>query len=69
MKLDLVSVSQSKAKAKKEIEDANSRVKYCISTIDEINKETEEASEEHALVELARIEAEREFRQRSSEES
>ncbi|KAJ6796933.1 protein PLASTID MOVEMENT IMPAIRED 2 isoform X2 [Iris pallida] len=63
LKLDFVSVSESKAKAEKEIEDSNSRVRSCMTTIEEISKEIEKANEEHALVELARIEAEREFRE------
>ncbi|XP_072966580.1 protein PLASTID MOVEMENT IMPAIRED 2 [Typha angustifolia] len=71
MKLDLLSALEAKAKSEKEIEVASSKLQSYSLSAEELKMEIEDANEEHVLVELARIEAERECRdieaQRASE--
>ena len=62
LKLDVASALESKAEAEEIIEASNSRARSYLSSAEEIGKKIEEANEEHVLVELARIEAERESR-------
>lgn len=63
LKLDVAAALESKARAEKMIEASKAKVKSCTSSAEEIGKEIEEANEEHTLVEIARIEAERETRE------
>ncbi|OVA14258.1 WEB family [Macleaya cordata] len=61
LKLDMANVLQTKLQADKETEAAVSRMRSCSRSIETLRKEIEEANEEQVLVELARIEAVREF--------
>ncbi|XP_050229645.1 protein PLASTID MOVEMENT IMPAIRED 2 isoform X2 [Mercurialis annua] len=63
LKLDMASVLQEKSLAEKEIERSNSKSTRILNSVDELGKEIEEINEEHVLVELARIEALKEFEQ------
>ncbi|ONK68445.1 uncharacterized protein A4U43_C05F11600 [Asparagus officinalis] len=63
LKFDMDTAVGSKLKAEKLIESSNSRVKSYTISAEELRGEVEELNEEHVLVELARIEAERECRE------
>lgn len=63
LKLDMANALESKAKAEKTIEASDSRVISSMKSAEEISRKIDEANEEHVLVELARIEAEREYRE------
>ncbi|XP_026386968.1 protein PLASTID MOVEMENT IMPAIRED 2-like [Papaver somniferum] len=61
LKLEMAHAMEMKAEANKETDAAISRIRSCSRTIETLRKEIEEANEEQVLVELARIEAVREF--------
>ncbi|KAI3976542.1 hypothetical protein MKX01_008400 [Papaver californicum] len=61
LKRDMAHAMEMKAEANNETDAAISRIRSCSRTIETLRKEIEEASEEQVLVELARIEAVREF--------
>ncbi|KAG1347067.1 protein PLASTID MOVEMENT IMPAIRED 2 [Cocos nucifera] len=63
LKLDVASALEAKAKAEKETEASRSKASSYSRSIEGLRREIDEANEEHVLVELARIEAEREFRE------
>ncbi|XP_073002922.1 protein PLASTID MOVEMENT IMPAIRED 2-like [Typha latifolia] len=63
LKHDITSALEAKAQAEKEIEASTSKTQYHSLLVDELKKEIEEANEEHVLVELARIEAGKEWRE------
>ncbi|GMJ07831.1 plastid movement impaired 2, WEAK CHLOROPLAST MOVEMENT UNDER BLUE LIGHT 2 [Hibiscus trionum] len=60
LKLDMASVMEEKARAKKEFEDSNSRMKSNGASVEALKEHIEAAKEEHVLVELAQIEAQKE---------
>ncbi|XP_020597576.1 protein PLASTID MOVEMENT IMPAIRED 2 isoform X2 [Phalaenopsis equestris] len=57
------SALDSKVKAEKEIEFYNNKASSSLKKVEALRKEIEEVNEEHVLVELARIEAEKELRE------
>ncbi|XP_051140196.1 protein PLASTID MOVEMENT IMPAIRED 2-like isoform X2 [Andrographis paniculata] len=61
LKLDALSASDDKRRAEKAGDENSSRARTYMSSIEAISKEIEGINEEHVLVELARIEAVREF--------
>lgn len=61
LKLDMASVLEEKLRAEKEIEASSLKVWYNSSSVDGLRKEIEEVNEEQVLVELARIEALKEY--------
>ncbi|KAB2612450.1 protein plastid movement impaired 15-like [Pyrus ussuriensis x Pyrus communis] len=61
LKLDMASVLEEKSRAEKQTEAANANMLFYTSSVEAIRNEIEEANEEQVLVELARIEAAREF--------
>ncbi|WOK93007.1 hypothetical protein Cni_G01699 [Canna indica] len=63
LKLDVASAMAAKERAEKEIEASSSKATTFSRSVEELKKKIDEADEEHVLVELARIEAEREFRE------
>ncbi|KAK8948673.1 Protein PLASTID MOVEMENT IMPAIRED 15 [Platanthera zijinensis] len=67
LKLDVSSVLESKSKAEKDFEFYNGKTSSSLNKAEELMKEIDEANEEHVLVELARIEAERELREIESQ--
>ncbi|CAL9073017.1 unnamed protein product [Musa textilis] len=62
LKLDVASAMEAKTKAEKESEACSSKAMAYSRSVAELKKKVDEADEEHVLVELARMEAEREFR-------
>ena len=62
LKLDVASALEAKAKAEKETEASRSKASSYSRSVKGLRREIYAANEEHVLVELARIEAEREFR-------
>ncbi|KAK8995537.1 hypothetical protein V6N11_075809 [Hibiscus sabdariffa] len=60
LKLDMASVMEEKARAKKEFEDSSSRMRSNGASIEALEEQIEAAKEEHVLVELAEIEAQKE---------
>ncbi|KAJ8498387.1 hypothetical protein OPV22_008939 [Ensete ventricosum] len=62
LKLDVASAMEAKTKAEKESEACSSKAMAYSRSVEELKKKVDEADEEHVLVELARMEAEREFR-------
>ncbi|KAG6493630.1 protein PLASTID MOVEMENT IMPAIRED 2-like [Zingiber officinale] len=63
LKVDVASALEAKAKAEKEIEVSGSKAASYSRSIAELRRKIDEADEEHVLVELARIEAEKERRE------
>lgn len=63
LKLDVASALEAKVKAEKETEASRSKANSYSRTVEGLRREIDVANEEHVLVELARIEAEREFRE------
>lgn len=61
LKLDMASVLEEKSRAEKQIEASNENMLIYTSSAEAIRKEIEEANDEQVLVELARIEALKEF--------
>lgn len=61
LKLEMASVLEGKSQAEKQIEASNENMLIYTSSAEAIRKEIEEANEEQVLVELARIEALKEF--------
>ncbi|GMI68998.1 plastid movement impaired 2, WEAK CHLOROPLAST MOVEMENT UNDER BLUE LIGHT 2 [Hibiscus trionum] len=57
LKLDMASVTEEKARAKKEFEDSSSRMRSNGASVEALRGQIEAANEEHVLVELAQIEA------------
>ncbi|CAL9779704.1 unnamed protein product [Musa acuminata subsp. burmannicoides] len=62
LKLNVASAMEAKTKAEKESEACSSKAMAYSRSVAELKKKVDEADEEHVLVELARMEAEREFR-------
>ncbi|KAE8696064.1 Detected protein of unknown function [Hibiscus syriacus] len=60
LKLHMVSVMEEKARAEKESEDSRFKMKSNGATVEVLKEQIESAKEEHVLVELAQIEAEKE---------
>lgn len=67
LKIDVSSALESKAKAEKDIEVCNLKASSSLRRVEELRKEIDEANEEHVLVELARMEAEKELREIESQ--
>ncbi|RWW65687.1 hypothetical protein BHE74_00026994 [Ensete ventricosum] len=63
LKLDVASASEAKADAEKEAAASALRAVCVLQSVAELRKQIDESDEDHALVELARIEAEREHRE------
>lgn len=61
LKVGMASLMEEKRRAEKEIDESNLKAKSCSSSVEAIKKEIEEINEEHVLVELARIEAVKEY--------
>ncbi|XP_050379534.1 protein PLASTID MOVEMENT IMPAIRED 2-like [Argentina anserina] len=61
LKLDMANVLEEKSLAEKQAEAANEKMMFYTSSAEAISKEIEEANEEQVLVELAKIEALKEF--------
>ncbi|KAK6151006.1 hypothetical protein DH2020_015938 [Rehmannia glutinosa] len=61
LKLDMACVLEEKKRAEKETGSALLKTESYINSVDALNKEIEEINEEHVLVELARIEAIKEY--------
>lgn len=62
LKLDMASVLVAKTQAEKQSEESNSRARSYASSMEALKKEIEEVNEEEVLVELARMEAVKEFK-------
>uniref|UniRef100_A0A5B7AMA1 Protein PLASTID MOVEMENT IMPAIRED 2 n=1 Tax=Davidia involucrata TaxID=16924 RepID=A0A5B7AMA1_DAVIN len=62
LKLDMASVLEKKMRAERETEASSSKMRSYLSSVVALEKEIEEVNEEQVLVELARIEAFKEFR-------
>ncbi|KAJ4796787.1 Protein PLASTID MOVEMENT IMPAIRED 2 [Rhynchospora pubera] len=60
---DVKNVFESKKQSEKEAEESAFRARLAALKVEEIKRRLEEANEEHVIVELARIEAERETRE------
>lgn len=63
LKLDVASALEAKAKAEKETKASASKASSYSRSVEELSRKIGEANEEHVLVELARIEAERDLRE------
>ncbi|TKW16178.1 hypothetical protein SEVIR_5G282100v4 [Setaria viridis] len=63
LRLDVRSAAEAKAKAESDIVASAINIQLNLRAADEMKRLVEEANEEHVLVELARIEAEREHRE------
>ncbi|XP_059451688.1 protein PLASTID MOVEMENT IMPAIRED 2-like isoform X2 [Corylus avellana] len=63
LKLDMAYVLEEKLRAEREIHDSSSKMFSYLSCAQALKKEIEKANEEQVLVELARIEALKEFRE------
>lgn len=63
LKLNLASVLEEKRRVEKEWDDSLARVQSYTHALEALNKEIEGTNEEHVLVELARIEAVKEYEQ------
>lgn len=61
LKLDMASVLEEKRRAEKERHSSLSKTQSYLSSAEALNKELEEINDEHVLVELARIEAIKEY--------
>ncbi|KAL8476662.1 hypothetical protein ACS0TY_029087 [Phlomoides rotata] len=61
LKLDMASVMEEKKRAEMETRDSLSKRESYLSSVDSLNTKIEEIDEEHVLVELARIEAIKEY--------
>ncbi|XVE78680.1 hypothetical protein DITRI_Ditri13aG0166500 [Diplodiscus trichospermus] len=61
LKLDMASVMTEKARAEKDFEESSLKMWSDASTVEVLGKQIEAANEENVLVELARIEASKEF--------
>ncbi|XP_019173127.1 PREDICTED: protein PLASTID MOVEMENT IMPAIRED 2 [Ipomoea nil] len=62
LKQDMAAVSEEKRRAVEEVSGSGSKMQYCSSTIEGLQREIEEINEEIVVVELARIEAIKECR-------
>ncbi|KAK9272160.1 hypothetical protein L1049_002531 [Liquidambar formosana] len=73
LKLDMASILEEKAQAEKETEASSSKIQSYSNSAEALRKEIEEVNEEQVLVELARMEALKEFgaieEQRKKEEN
>ncbi|XP_006644547.1 protein PLASTID MOVEMENT IMPAIRED 2 [Oryza brachyantha] len=63
LRLEVQSAAEAKAKAESDIVTSACRIQTKLRAVDEMKRRVDEANEEHVLVELARIEAERERRE------
>ncbi|KAF0917851.1 hypothetical protein E2562_021511 [Oryza meyeriana var. granulata] len=63
LRLEVRSAAEAKAKAESDIVASACRIRSSLRAVDEMKRRVDEANEEHVLVELARIEAERERRE------
>uniref|UniRef100_A0A2P2Q3V5 Protein PLASTID MOVEMENT IMPAIRED 2 n=1 Tax=Rhizophora mucronata TaxID=61149 RepID=A0A2P2Q3V5_RHIMU len=63
IKLDMASVVEQKRWAEKEMEGSSSKLSSDLSSLESLRKEIEKVNEEQVLVELARIEAWKEYRE------
>ncbi|GFP96983.1 protein plastid movement impaired 2 [Phtheirospermum japonicum] len=61
LRLDMASVSEEKRKAEEKTVSSMSKTESYLNSVEALNKEIEEINEEHVLVELARIEAIKEY--------
>ncbi|CAA2994553.1 Hypothetical predicted protein [Olea europaea subsp. europaea] len=61
LKLDMASILDEKRRAEKEAESSLSKITTYSSSVESLTKEIDEINEEHMLVELARIEAIKEY--------
>lgn len=61
LKLDMASVLEETRQAEKEVEASSSKIQSYSSSVETFRKEIDELNEEHVLVELARIEALKEY--------
>ncbi|WCJ25319.1 hypothetical protein M5689_007212 [Euphorbia peplus] len=61
LKLDMDSVLEEKRQAEKEIEVSSSKLSSNLTSVEKLRKDIEDVNEEHVLVELAEIEALKEF--------
>ncbi|KAF5750172.1 hypothetical protein HS088_TW03G00504 [Tripterygium wilfordii] len=61
LKLDMAIVLGDKKCAEKEIESSRSKISLVSTSVEALRKEIEEVNEEHVIVELARIEAAKEY--------
>ncbi|KAL7101694.1 hypothetical protein ACP275_08G070800 [Erythranthe tilingii] len=67
LKLDMASVLEEKKRAKREIDSSLSKTESDFTSVEALDKELEEINEEHVLVELARIEAIKEYEEIEAE--
>lgn len=63
LKADMALVLDQKRNAEKETEASSSKIKSYSSSVEVLRKEIDELNEEHVLVELARIEANKEYKE------
>ncbi|XP_057783994.1 protein PLASTID MOVEMENT IMPAIRED 2 [Salvia miltiorrhiza] len=63
LKMDMASAMEERRRAEKEMNESMSKRESYLSSAESLNKEIEEINEEHVLVELARIEAIKEYEQ------
>ncbi|KAL5743366.1 hypothetical protein ACOSQ2_026482 [Xanthoceras sorbifolium] len=61
LKLDMAAVREEKSRAEKDVETSKSKIASNSSSVEALKKEIEEVNEEQVLVELARIEAFKEY--------
>ncbi|GER35600.1 hypothetical protein STAS_11889 [Striga asiatica] len=69
LKLDMASILEEKNRAEKEMETALSKTQSFLNSVEALDKETEKVNEEHVLVELARIEAIKEYQEIQAQRS
>ncbi|CAA0839622.1 Protein PLASTID MOVEMENT IMPAIRED 2 [Striga hermonthica] len=69
LKLDMASILEEKNSAEKEMEAALSKAQSFLSSVEALDKEIEKVNEEHVLVELARIEAIKEYQEFQAQRS
>ncbi|KAL8044776.1 hypothetical protein ABFX02_08G068400 [Erythranthe guttata] len=67
LKLDMASVLEEKKRAEKDIDSSLSKTELDLNSVEALDKELEEINEEHVLVELARIEAIKEYEEIEAE--
>ncbi|KAM6580892.1 protein PLASTID MOVEMENT IMPAIRED 15 isoform X1 [Cannabis sativa] len=67
LKLEMAAILAEKSRAEDQIEAVTSRISSCSNSLEAVKKEIEEVNEEHVLIELARIEALKEYEEIEAE--
>ncbi|PON49228.1 WEB family [Trema orientale] len=67
LKLDMAAILEEKSRAEKQLKASRSKISSCSSSLEAVKKELDEVNEEQVLVELARIEALKEYGETEAE--